>query len=81
MNDQIRTLPVPLSSTPATPMRTSAGKRTSIFITALASVIAAFAFGWYSFGFETVLPFVFLLPCAAMMVMCMRGMGQQNGSR
>lgn len=44
------------------------------------SVIVALAFGWYSLGFAAIAPVLYLLPCAAMMAMCAKGMGH-NGDK
>ena len=40
--------------------------------------VTALATAWWWFGTAAVLPFLFVLPCAAMMVMCMRGHGSKS---
>jgi hypothetical protein len=37
--------------------------------------IVAVASGWYWLGFAAIAPFLYTLPCMAMMVLCMKGMG------
>jgi hypothetical protein len=45
-----------------------------VLATALAGIIAL-ASGWYWLGFAAIAPLLFLLPCAAIMAVCMKGMG------
>lgn len=44
-----------------------------------AAGIAALASGWYWLGFAAIAPLLFLLPCAAMMANCMKGIGNGEG--
>ena len=46
--------------------------RRALFV-AVAVGSAALIFGWGWFGFAAILPLLYVLPCAAMMAMCMRG--------
>ena len=45
-----------------------------LFGAATLGIIAFFA-GWRWFGVASVLPLLYVVPCAAMMLMCMRGHG------
>ena len=54
------------------------GRRGTLVLLGLAAV-AALAFGWYSLGFAAIAPIFYLLPCAAMMAMCAKGMGHGDG--
>ncbi|MBN9563495.1 MAG: DUF2933 domain-containing protein [Alphaproteobacteria bacterium] len=55
-------------------------KRRGLIIAGLFIVAAAaFAVSQNWIAFATLLPLLFVLPCAAMMVMCMKGMG--NGQQ
>jgi hypothetical protein len=37
--------------------------------------VGAVASGWYWLGFAAIAPFLYTLPCMAMMALCMKGMG------
>ena len=49
------------------------GRRAAV-LAAGALAVAAFAFGSAWFGFAAVLPLLYLLPCAAMLYFCQKGM-------
>jgi hypothetical protein len=53
------------------------GRRRMLVFTAAG--IAALASGWYWLGFAAIAPLLFLLPCAAMMAHCMKGIGNGEG--
>jgi Protein of unknown function (DUF2933) len=50
-----------------------------VLVLAVVAGIAALASGWYWLGFAAIAPLLFLLPCAAMMAFCMKGMGNGEG--
>lgn len=47
--------------------------RKGLLLVATALGIVGLVAGWTWFGTATVLPLLYILPCAAMMAMCMRG--------
>ena len=49
------------------------GRRAAV-LAAVALAVAAFAFGSAWFGFAAILPLLYLLPCAAMLYFCQKGM-------
>jgi hypothetical protein len=49
-------------------------KRKWLVVAGVALAIAAAVFGSIWFGFAAVLPLLYVLPCLAMLAMCMRGM-------
>lgn len=49
--------------------------RTDLLLLAAAIGIVGLVAAWTWFGTAAVLPLLYVLPCAAMMVMCMRGNG------
>jgi hypothetical protein len=72
----------PEDRSPPAPRRISTylqGRR-GILVVAAAIGGAGLTFGWAWFGFAAVLPFLYVLPCAAMMAMCMRGHGGSGGN-
>ena len=76
-----RTLEASMSPVPAagaassTPKRFGwlRGRRIAV-LAAVALAVAAFAFGSAWFGFAAILPLLYLLPCAAMLYFCQKGM-------
>ncbi|HLZ66540.1 MAG TPA: DUF2933 domain-containing protein [Aliidongia sp.] len=51
------------------------GNRTVVLIVAATLGMAGFFAAWAWFGAAAVLPLLYVLPCAAMMLFCMRGHG------
>jgi hypothetical protein len=50
-----------------------------LLVTAALGMIALFT-GWKWFGASAALPLLYILPCAVMMAMCMRGHGASGSS-
>ena len=50
------------------------GRRSLLIVAAVLGATGVFA-GWQWFGAAAMLPLLYTLPCAAMMMMCMRGHG------
>jgi hypothetical protein len=55
------------------------GRRGLLLATGALAIIAFFA-GWRWFGTVAILPLLYILPCAAMMAMCMRGQGASGNT-
>ena len=72
---------VPLTAARPTPAKAPSrlSSRRGILVLTGVAGIAALASGWYWLGFAAIAPLLFLLPCAAMMAHCMKGMGNSEG--
>lgn len=70
-------------TTPARPWEAAGGRssmRRGLYALALVLVAAGLALGGAWWGFAAVLPLLYLLPCAAMIAMCMKGHGGSGQS-
>ena len=72
---------VPLTAARPTPAKAPSwlSSRRGMLVIATVAGIAALASGWYWLGLAAIAPLLFLLPCAAMMAFCMKGMGNGQG--
>ena len=52
------------------------GSRQGLIVAGVVLAIPAIVLGWKWLGAAAMLQLLFVLPCAAMMLTCMRGMGQ-----
>lgn len=59
------------------------GSRQGLIVTALVLAIPAIVLGWHWLGAAAMIQLLFILPCAGMMLMCMKGMGhgQQDAGK
>ncbi len=55
-----------------------AGRR-SLYALAVVLLVPGLAFGGAWWGFAAILPLLYVLPCAAMIAMCMKGHGNGSG--
>lgn len=53
--------------------------RSGLLVLAVALVVLGLLAGWTWLGTAAVLPLLYILPCAAMMAMCMKGHGGASG--
>ena len=60
---------------PVSVARRYLGGRRGLWVFALALAVAGLFLGGAWWGFAAVLPLLYVLPCAAMMAMCMKGHG------